>query len=76
MFTDKSGQRGKRQSTTMQFPDEIEYTAEQRAICGNDLGCLFDFAATRSKDVAEENLESVEELENTTSSLSRRNFGF
>ena len=76
MFTDKNAQRGKRQSFTPLFPDEIEYTAEQRAICGDDRGCLFDFAATGSKDVAEENLESVVELENTTSSLSRRNICF
>ena len=71
MFTDKNTPPGKRQAFTPLFPDEIEYTDEQRAICGDDLGCLFDFAATGSREVARENLESVEELDNTTSSLSK-----
>ena len=71
MFTNKStAPRGKRQAFTPLFADEIEYNDEQRAICGNNRGCLIDFAATGDREVARENLESVEELDNTTSSLS------
>ena len=72
MFTNKGGTMGKRQAFTPLYPDEIEYNDEQRAICGDDMGCLFDFAATGSADVARENLESVKELENTTSALSKQ----
>ena len=72
MFTEQTNQRRKRQAATpMMFPDEIEYTDEQRAVCGNDRGCLFDFAVTRSQEVANQNLETVEDFENTTSNLSK-----
>ena len=70
MFTNKSTLRGRRQAFTPLFPDEIEYTDEQRAICGDDASCLFDFAATGSREVARENLESVEDLDNTTTAIS------
>ena len=72
MFTNKSTPRGKRQAFTPLFADEIEYNDEQRAICGNNRGCLIDFAATGNREVARENLESVEELDNTTSALSKK----
>lgn len=70
MFND-TRLRGKRQSFTPAFADDFNYTTEERAVCGDDPGCLFDFRVTGSVEVAKENLATVENFTNITSQLSK-----
>lgn len=35
------------------FPDEITYSAEAMALCGDNMACLFDFSQTGNEDIAD-----------------------
>ena len=44
--------RSNRQTFTPVYTEELNYTDEHRAVCGNDQGCLHDYALTGLRDAA------------------------
>ena len=73
MFTDRgvSGRR-KRQVPTftpIRF-SELNFTDEQRDICGTDRACLFDLAVTGSKEFAMGTMETGNSFNKQVSELS------
>lgn len=63
----------KRQTETVLAPRPVltDYTPEQRAACNNDIGCLFDLAATRSREFAMKTLEANQTFIKQTETFSK-----
>lgn len=72
---DEIGQRKRRQAATNnKLPltyNTFNYTTEQRALCGDDRACLFDFAVTGQEDLARITLETGKNFTKTVNILSK-----
>ena len=66
-----SGRR-RRATFTPVFSNELNFTDEQRAVCGNDTACLYDFAVTGDEVVANTALESGQNFSSQVESLSKQ----
>lgn len=55
------------------FADEIldSFTEEQRALCGNDIACLYDLVQTGDEEVAQQTLDTSNDLEQLASTIGK-----
>ena len=51
------------------YTEILNYTDEHRAVCGNDPGCLYDYAVTGEKAVAVSVLEHVKNFTKKSAEL-------
>lgn len=72
MFEKPYTERRKRQLETFTpvFSSELNFTDEERALCGDDHACLFDLAVTGSKEFAMTTLDRGETFSKEVSELS------
>lgn len=66
----------KRQAFMPVFPNQLNYTDEQRALCGDDHACLFDYAVTGSVSFAMTTLDSGKNFTKQVSELSKDKYQF
>ena len=67
-----AGTRRKRQSTETYDPvfiEQLNFTDEQIALCGDDEGCLFDFVVTGEAEVARATMEDNEDTATSITAL-------
>ena len=68
----KNPTRKRRQAAQAPFvnADQLNYTAEHIALCGDDKACLFDFFMTGERDFAVTTIDSKKNFTKTVETLS------
>ncbi len=51
------------------FVDDLDFTPEQKMVCGENLQCLFDLNVTGEMDIAMETLNHGQETEETRDTI-------